>query len=267
MRVSPEIFDSPSEIGEAAAAVIADRIEASASAGTSFVLGCPSGRSALTTYEQLAREVSEREIGLEHVIIALMDEYLVETGDGLRPIAADEPHSCVGFGLREIVAPLSAAAPAGRGIPVEQFWHPDSENPADYDARLAEAGGVDVFILASGASDGHVALNPVGSSVSSETRVVELGETTRRDNLSTFPTLVTLERVPRFGVTVGVGTIRNLSKSVIMLAHGADKREAVRRLESSERYDPQWPATILSECAEPRFFIDSSARDLRDSAA
>jgi glucosamine-6-phosphate deaminase len=267
MRVSPEIFETPTELGEAAAILIADLIEAAAAEGATFVLGCPSGRSALTTYQQLAGEVARRGIGLEHVVIALMDEYLVETAEGLRPVAVDEPHSCVGFGLREILAPLSGAAPAGRGIPVDRLWHPDPRDPGEFDRRLAEAGGVDVFILASGASDGHVALNPVGSSITSETRVVELEESTRRDNLSTFPTFANLNAVPRFGVTVGVGTIRELSKSVIMLALGADKSEAVRHLEAAESYDPGWPATILSECADPRFFIDSLARDLRDSAA
>ena len=273
MRVSPEIFDSATELGEAAATLIADLIEEAAAAGTTFVLGCPSGRSALTTYQHLARQVADRGIGVEHVVIALMDEYLVETADGLRPVAVDEPHSCVGFGLREILAPLSAAAPEGRGIPDDQLWHPDPQDPGDFDRRIVEAGGVDVFILASGASDGHVALNPVGSSITSRTRVVELEETTRRDNLSTFPTFADLSEVPRYGVTVGVGTIRDLSKSVIMLAVGADKREAVRHLEAADRYDPAWPATILSECAEPRFFIDTQshdstgARDLRDSAA
>lgn len=267
MRVSPEVFGSANEVGEAAAALIADQIEAASADGRTFVLGCPSGRSAVTTYEHLAREVARRGLGLEHVVVALMDEYLVEAGGALRPVAAVEPHSCVGFGLRCIVAPLSEAATAGRGIPSANFWYPDSENPGEFDTRLAEAGGIDVFILATGASDGHVALNPVGSSADSPTRVVQLGETTRRDNLSTFPTLATLDRVPRFGVTVGVGTIRKLSKSVIMLAHGADKRKAVRQIEAAEEYDPRWPATVLSECASPRFFIDNAARELRDSAA
>jgi glucosamine-6-phosphate deaminase len=267
MRVSPEIFESSNEMGAAAAAIIADQIEAAQAAGRSFVLGCPSGRSALTTYEHLAGEIARRGLALGDVVIALMDEYLVQSGGELAPVASEEPHSCVGFGLRSIVAPLSEAAGADRGISLDNFWFPDFEKPGEFDDRLAEVGGIDVFILASGATDGHVALNPVGSSPSSATRVVELGEATRRDNLSTFPSLDTLERVPRFGVTVGVGTIRNLSKSVIMLAAGTEKREAVRRLEAAERYDPEWPATILSECASPRFFIDREARELRDFAA
>ena len=71
------------------------------------------------------------------------------------------------------------------------------------------------------------------------TRVVALEETTRRDNLSTFPTFRGLDDVPQFGVTVGIRTIRELSKSVIMLALGEQKQEAVRRLESRRRVRPE----------------------------
>jgi glucosamine-6-phosphate deaminase len=267
MRVSPEIFENANEVGAAAAIVIADQIAEAGAAARTFVLGCPSGRSGLATYEHLAAEVSRRHLDLSHVVIALMDEYLVLSDGALLPVSVDESHSCVGFGLRHIVAPLSEAAGPGRGIRPANFWYPGPEDAANFDARLADAGGVDVFLLASGASDGHVALNPVGSAATSTTRIVELGEKTRRDNLSTFPTLVDIAQVPRFGVTVGVGTICSLSKSVIMLAHGADKQEAVRRLEAADRYDPQWPATILSECQSPRFFVDREAGELLDSAA
>jgi len=267
MRIPPEILETADDVGRVAASLVADGIERANAEGRSFVLGCPSGRSAQTTYEHLAREVAARDLDLRLFVVALMDEYVERDGEGFRAVASDLPHSCVGFGIREIVAPLNRAAGAGRGIPDENLWYPDAAAPEDYDARLAAIGGIDTFLLASGSSDGHVALNPVDAPASTTTRVVALEDTTRRDNLSTFPTFRGIDDVPQFGVTVGIRTIRDQSKAVIMLALGEQKQEAVLRLESADAYDPSWPATVLSECRSPRFFIDRAAGALLETAS
>lgn len=266
MRISPEIHNTADEVGRVAAAIVADGIALANQQGRPFVIGCPSGRSAQTTYEHLAREVAQRDLDLSSFVIALMDEYVERDGDGFRAVPAHLPHSCVGFGLREIVAPLSLAARHGRGIPEANLWFPDVTAPEDYEAKLTAIGGIDFFLLASGSSDGHVALNPVGSAASTITRVVALEDTTRRDNLSTFPTFRSIDDVPKFGVTVGIRTIREQSKAVIMLALGEQKQEAVRRLELADAYDPLWPATVLSECRSPRFIIDRAASALLKTA-
>jgi len=186
MRIAPEILDTADDVGREAALQIADAIAEAAAEGRTFVLGCPSGRSPIATYANLAALVAERDLDLSTVVVALMDEYVEAAGDGYRAIDPDLPHSCVGFGRREILGLLNAAATPGHRIPDAGLWHPDPAAPAgEYDRALAAAGGIDVFLLASGASDGHVALNPVGAAADTVTRVVPLGEDTRRDNLST----------------------------------------------------------------------------------
>ncbi|GAB2873846.1 6-phosphogluconolactonase [Streptomyces mayteni] len=268
MRVSPEVYDSPDQVGRFAAEMIADGIRLAGEAGRPFVLGCPSGRSPMGTYRQLAGLVAERDLDLRRVIIALMDEYVLHDGDDVRLIDADLPHSCVGFGRRHILEPLNAAALPNAGIPESNLWFPDPRRePGEYDRALAAAGGIDLFLLASGASDGHIALNPAGSAADSRTRVVELGEGTRRDNLATFPTLRGLDEVPRHGVTVGIATIRDLARAVVMIATGAHKQTTVRRLAAAEGYEPDWPATVLSDCASPRFLTDREAAALLPAAS
>jgi glucosamine-6-phosphate deaminase len=89
--------------------------------------------------------------------------------------------------------------------------------------------------------------------------VVELAEPTKRDNLATFPDFAGLEEVPRYGVTVGVATIRDQSRRAVMVAHGAGKAEAARRLIAAEAYDPSWPATVVSDCARPALYLDEAA--------
>src|SRR5262249_14275166 len=136
---------------------------------------------------------------------------------------------------------------------------PDPGEAAVYDERIRAYGGIDLFILASGASDGHIAFNPPGSPRNSITRVVELGEATRRDNLVTFPDFPGLHAVPTHGISVGISTIADLSKEVMMVLHGPDKAHAYQRLCAATDYDPDWPATIVVACRNPRILADHAA--------
>lgn len=260
MRFAPNVFAEPRALGRTLAGQIADGITAAPEGR--YLLGCPSGRSPVSTYRALAEEVARRRLDLRGLVIVMMDEYVErdEATGAMRAVDAHAAHSCTRFGRIEIVERLNASAHPGRGISRDHFWVPQPASVAEYDARIAEAGGVDLFILATGATDGHVAFNPPGSPPDSQTRVVTLADQTRRDNLHTFPSFGhELDRVPRYGVTVGIGTIRELSKRAVMVAHGPHKADAVQRLVAAHDYEPDWPATVLLECAEPGLFIDSAA--------
>lgn len=259
MTFTPQVLRDPEQLGAAAAHLIAERIQAAGP--RPFLLGCPGGRSAVTTYTALAAEVSDRKLDLSQLIIVMMDDYLVPGGDGqLRREDPSAPHSCERFGRRDIVATLNDATESDHRVGEENLWVPEPYDPEAYDQKIAAYGGIDVFILATGASDGHIAFNPPGSSIDSITRIVRLPDTTRQDNLSTFPTFNgDLNRVPTHGVTVGLGTIKDQSHEVLMLVHGADKQRAVQRLTTATGFDPAWPATIFQECQRPHLFVDVAA--------
>jgi glucosamine-6-phosphate deaminase len=261
VRVNPTVFAGPEEIGRALAGLIAGQLEA-AGPGHPFLLGCPSGRSARSTYRGLAREVAARSLDLTGLIIVMMDDYVErDPGTGfVRRVDPAAPHSCFRFGLTEIVGRLNAAAAHGRRIREDHYWVPDPAFPGQYEKEIASRGGIDLFILASGASDGHVAFNPPGTDRGALTRIVRLAEQTRRDNMDSFPAFGSdLHRVPSHGVTVGVGTICGQSKQAVMVAHGQGKAGTVRRLAEAQQYAPDWPATILAECARPRLLVDEAA--------
>lgn len=265
MPVPLRLFDGPRELGAAVADHVWDRL-----AGTDpdrpFLLGCPGGRSPEPAYTQLAREAARRRLDLSRLVIVMMDEYVVsDHGDGWRPVDPELPHSCRGFGRRVIIEPINqalaaAGLPTAYGISDDRLWVPDPKEPEAYDQRLAAAGGLDVFLLASGSGDGHIAFNPPGADRDSTTRVVALPDSTRHDNLVTFPSFHDeLAAVPDHGVSVGIATIRHHSAEVIMLAHGADKQKAVARMASAAAYEPDWPATIVVECHSPQLFVDRAA--------
>jgi glucosamine-6-phosphate deaminase len=189
------------------------------------LLGCPGGRSLLTTYRALPE--------LPGTTCVLMDEYV--------PVPPRSAHySCRGFADRE--------------LPGRDVWVPDPDEPEAFDERIAAAGGIDVFLLASGASDGHVAMLGPGAPRDGRTSVVELAETTRRDNLRTFPEFAWLDDVPTHGVSVGLATIMD-ARALRLVVHGPDKRAAVDHLLSLDGYDAAWPVSIVHEHPDAQILV------------
>lgn len=252
------VFADATALGEALAAQVADGIAEAATAGRRYVLGCPGGRSPRTTYRALAVQVARRGLDLSGLVVAMMDDYVLPGPDGYHVVPAGEHYSVRRFAAEEVLGPLNAAAGAGRGVTEDRLWFPDPADPAAYDERLVEA-GVDLFLLASGDSDGHVAFNPPGTPLAERTRVAALADTTRRDNLGTFPGFGSVDEVPRHGLGVGPATIRDCARRAVLVATGAAKRTAVARLRAARGYEPDWPATVLLECRSPALWTDVAA--------
>ena len=240
MPAEVRVFADPDELGEALADEILARYEAVAP--RSFLLGCPGGRSLRSTYRALA----ERRPDVVRLVVVMMDEY-VENGG---PPPADAHYSCHRFAREVLIGPL--------GLGAEQVWYPDPEDPASYEERIVAAGGIDMFLLASGASDGHVAFLPPGSPRDGRTSVVEIVDTTRRDNLATFPEFASIDDVPTHGVSVGLGTMAD-SRAVRLVIQGSHKREAARRVLARDRFDPWWPASIVHDCSDGEIWLDRAA--------
>lgn len=244
-------FPTPQDLGQALAQDIAARLIAKPGA---FLLGCPGGRSPRPVYAALARLAAAQSLDLSRLILVMMDDYLTQ---GMTHVPQSAHYSCRRFARLEIQAVLNAGLAPDRRIPDANVWFPDPNAPETYDARIEGTGGIDLFLLASGAGDGHVAFNPPGSPAQSRTRIVPLAEQTRRDNLATFPEFASLDEVPTHGVTVGIGTIAEARASAMIL-WGADKRLAWQRL-ATDSYDPTWPATAWTLCPDATLYADAAA--------
>lgn len=257
--MQPQIFADSDRLGQYLATKLLAGIAAANAAGRRYLLGCPSGRTPKPVYAQMAAQLAARPQDLSTLVLAMMDEYVVSSLDGEPANAPDDAHfSCHRFARADIAELLNAPLHKDWQLPLDNIWFPDPAAPQAYDERIAEAGGVDYFILASGAGDGHVAFNPPGSAIDSGSRVVLLAEQTRRDNLLTFPDFRDVSEVPRQGVSVGVGTIA-AAKAAGMLLIGPGKREAFRRITAAAGYEPDWPATVIHLVAEPEILADRDA--------
>lgn len=255
------VYADAAELGAELARDILGEIQVAASAQCRYLLGCPGGRSLRSTYLSLGDQARQAGIPLRHVVIVMMDDYVQVQGQQYIPCPPECHYSCRRFALREIRDVLNAGRSIADGVPADQVWVPDPIAPAEYDRRIATAGGVDLFLIASGASDGHVAFNPPGTPLDSASRLVTLAESTRRDNLRTFPQFASLAEVPEYGVSVGLGTIATLSRRVVLVIHGSEKNHAVRKLASLRDFTSEWPASVIYRCRHPLVLLDHAAAD------
>ena len=252
----PRVFEGEQKLGRALASRIVDGVGEAGQEGRNFLLGCPGGRSPLSTYRALPKLAAEQSVDLSPLVVVMMDDYVIPTRSGYIHVPIEAHFSCRRFAIEEIGNPLAHLP----GAPKEdRIWMPDPADPPAYDARIAAAGGIDLFLLASGASDGHIGFNPAGSPRDSITRIVELATSTRTDNLRTFPEFESVDDVPTHGVTLGISTIAERSRSAVMVCLGAEKRPAVERISSAYRYDSSWPATIVAEIPDSEVWVDGAA--------
>lgn len=249
-------FPSAEQIGWFFSTYLLEQIEAARIAGRRYLLGCPTGRSPKPIYGAMAELLATKPQDISNLVLVMMDEYLVPDKSGFRYADESNPWSCHHFVRAEMVDRWHQKLPQTHHVRHESIWFPDPKDPGEYDQRIAAAGGIDFFILASGATDGHVAFNPPGTSRDSVTRIIALSEETRRDNLVTFPAFGTLESVPTHGISVGMTTI-TVARECVMVAYGPGKRLTLTRMLGASRYEPDWPATIITECQGGAIVSDS----------
>jgi glucosamine-6-phosphate deaminase len=89
-----------------------------------------------------------------------------------------------------------------------------------YEEQIKKAGGIDLQVLGIG-GDGHIAFNEPGSSFASRTRVKALEKQTIEDNARFFEKV---EDVPRFAITMGIGTILE-AKKILLIVSGKSKAD------------------------------------------
>jgi glucosamine-6-phosphate deaminase len=253
------VFKEADAAGEFAAAETIVRLERARDSRGVMTLGCPGGRSLRTTYRAIAHAAAERSIDFSALHIVMMDEYVEARGKRWALCPPDAHYSCFRFGEIEIRQLINAGLPDALRIPAANVHVPDPNAPLDYETLIERLGGIDVFLLASGASDGHVAFNPQGCALHERTRIVELTDATRTDNLGTFPQFRSLSEVPRFGVSVGPATIASHSAAAILMLLGTGKAAAARRIAAAAHYDADWPASVVHECTDAQIVADTAA--------
>lgn len=176
------------------------------------VLGMATGSTPLGLYQELVRLHKEGELDFSRVTTFNLDEYV--------GLPVNHPQSYHYF-MREHffqhvnIPPQNINIPSGTTSNYPAFC-------AWYEQRIAECGGIDLQVLGIGA-DGHVAFNEPTSSLTSRTRLKTLSKQTIDDNARFFGRR---EDVPIYAITMGVGTILEARK-LVLLASGKAKARAI----------------------------------------
>ena len=114
----------------------------------------------------------------------------------------------------------------------------------------------DIQLLGLG-SNGHIAFNEPNTSFESTTHVVNLTESTIKDNARLFNNI---EEVPKQAYTMGLNSIMQ-AKKILILASGANKAEAVCKLVNGNVTEAV-PASILQNHPDCTLIIDKEAAKL-----
>ena len=225
-----------------------------------LVLGCPGGRSLKKTYYYLGILSFKHKISLDKLTLVMMNEYALKKNNKFFLVNPNNHYSCVRFANNVIKKLLNYKKNKSNSLKKNNILFPSVEKPNNYDKIIRDLGGIDIFLLASGSSDGHVAFNNAYSSINQKTHITKLSMSTRTDNMKTFPHFNNLNEVPKFGLTVGLNTIFTLSKSAILVLAGKEKKQAFKKISSLKKFDKSWPASIIHKCKNNKIYIDNSVR-------
>lgn len=197
---------------EEASRKAAAMITAAVKANPKIVLGLATGSTPVGMYKEMIKAVKAKEVSYSQVRTWNLDEYL-----GLAGTHDQSYRYFMNTNLFDSIDIKKSNTHVLNGLAKD--WRKEVKA---YEASIKKAGGIDIQVLGIG-SDGHIAFNEPGSSLSSRTRLVSLTPQTIKDNSRFFKKAAD---VPKQALSMGVGSIME-AKKIILLAFGKNKADAV----------------------------------------
>jgi glucosamine-6-phosphate deaminase len=244
-KVPVLVFPTSTQANRHVALMVESLIRQNNSAGRPTVLGLPTGSTPVGLYRELIRLHREAGLDLSRVITFNLDEYY--------PIRPDDPQSYRRWMKETFFDHVN--------IPPQNINIPDGTIPAEeaeefchrYEQKIRRTGGIDLMVLGIGRT-GHIGFNEPGSTRHSRTRLVTLDPVTRGDAAGDF---FGEENVPHQALTMGVGTILDARK-VVLMAFGEHKAPIVQRAVEGAVSDSV-AASFLQQHPDATFLLDRAA--------
>lgn len=211
-----------------------------------YVLGLATGSTPLGTYRVLIEKNKRGEIDFANVKSFNLDEYI--------GLSKDHEQSFSYFMFDNLFNHINIKeenAHVPSGIEEDNLSY-----CKQYDKAILEAGGINLQLLGIG-SNGHIGFNEPSDSFSKGTQVLDLTESTIKDNSRFFDSI---DEVPTKAITMGIETIIGARK-ILVIASGKNKARAVYDAIKGP-VDPKMPASILQKHKDVLFIIDEEAASL-----
>src|SRR5882762_10261086 len=205
-----EVIIQPTEA--TAASLVARIIAHDLRANPHLVLGLATGKTMERVYRQLVRIHKDQNLDFSLCRTFNLDEYV-----GLFP---SDPHSYRHYMDRHLFCQVNIE-PRNTHLPNGMATNLDEECRR-YEASIHRFGGIDLKLLGIGKA-WHIGFNEPLSALRSRTRVKALTPTTIRQNAPLFGGE---DKVPRRAITMGVGTIIE-ARRCILLATGDTKADVI----------------------------------------
>lgn len=244
-RIPCRIFDRASDASIAAAQEIAALIRQCNEAARPCVLGLVSGSSPVNVYNELVRMHREESLSFANVFTFNLDEFY--------PMQPLELQSVARFMQEHLFEHVD--------IPAHQIHLLNGSLPRDevtkhcqeFEQAIRDLGGIELQLLGINRA-GHIGVNEPGSDRGCRTRMITLDLITRTDAASDF---FGAENVPRHALTMGVGTILE-AKRILLLAFGEGKADIVKRTVEGFA-GPSVPSTFLQNHPAATLLLDGAA--------
>lgn len=219
------VADNYEEMSRVAADVLADVIEYN----PSCVLGLATGSTPIGIYRNLVKDYETGRLSFKDVKTFNLDEYV-----GLDERDSQSYRYFMNDNLFDHVNINKANTHVPSGLPSDV-----EDECSNYDTEIEEAGGIDIQLLGIG-HNGHIGFNEPCKYFPKNTHKVKLTESTIEANSRLFDSI---EDVPRYAVTMGIGTIMT-ARRILLVANGADKADIVYKAFFCD-VEPEVPASIL----------------------
>ncbi|MBI4831151.1 MAG: glucosamine-6-phosphate deaminase [Candidatus Lindowbacteria bacterium] len=194
-----------------------------------FVLGLAAGNTPVPVYRELVIKYEAGEADFSNVTTFNVDEFTGMRASDPRSFAAQLREEFIDRVNIPRVRQNSLESVSGQADPVCER----------YEERIRQIGGIHLQILGVG-KNAHIGFNEPSRTFSRTTRKVRLDERTRKANQSLFSAL---SDVPKYGLTMGIGTIMR-ARAILLLANGLAKVGPLRRAFLGP-VNPRVPASIL----------------------
>lgn len=184
-------------------------------------------------------------LSFRNVVVFSLDEFF--------PITPEELQSR-NYSIHESLLDLVDIAPENIHIPDGTL--PQDEVAAfcrEYESKIEEYDGIDLMILGTGVQ-GQIGFNEPGSYTNTRTRLVALGNESRKSAASIF---YGIDYVPHKAITMGLGTILG-AKRIILIAWGEEKAQVIKDTVEGEK-QLIVPATCLQDHPNVEVVVDEGA--------